>query len=67
METFDPKPALTEYAGLSINETPHSHVLNNPALEENLRVVVKDDANGKIWLQSLSPAGGISEAGRKWR
>ena len=49
METFDPKPALTEYAGLSINETPHSDVLNNPLLEENLRVVVKDDANGKIW------------------
>ena len=32
MESFDPKPALNEYAGLSIDETPHKDVLTSPYL-----------------------------------
>lgn len=46
MESFDPKPALNQYAGKSIDETPHADVLD-PARFEDLRVVVVNDANGK--------------------
>ncbi len=29
METFDPKPALNKYAGMSIDETPYKHILDS--------------------------------------
>lgn len=32
MESFDPKPALNDYAGKTINETPHKDVLKSPYL-----------------------------------
>ena len=41
MESFDPKPALTKYGGMSIDETPHNDVLTASFLEDNLRVVDK--------------------------
>ena len=46
MESFDPKPALTKYDGMTIEETPHADVLN-PEKFKDLRVVVVNDANGK--------------------
>lgn len=46
METFDPKPALNQYAGKTIEETPHAAVLKSPFLA-NERVVAVD-ANGQI-------------------
>src|SRR5688500_4823801 len=48
MESCDPKPALTKYAGKSISETPYKDVLTRKFNEENLRVVVPDDANGQM-------------------
>ncbi len=36
MESFDPKPALNEYANKSISETPFAHVVNSPFLGMNL-------------------------------
>lgn len=48
MESFDPKPALNEFAGKEIGETPHKDVLKASFLSENLRIVVPDDANGHI-------------------
>ena len=48
LESFDPKPALNEYAGKSIDETPHKHVLDASFLKDNLRVVVPNDANGQM-------------------
>ncbi len=48
LETFDPKPALTEFAGQEIGQTPHKDVLTATFVHENLRVVVPDDANGHI-------------------
>lgn len=33
LESFDPKPALNQYAGKSIDETPHKDVLAAPFLE----------------------------------
>ncbi len=46
MESFDPKPALNQYQGKSIDETPYADVLN-PDRFKDLRVVVVNDANGK--------------------
>src|SRR5688500_6491641 len=46
LESFDPKPALTKYAGKTIAETPYKDVLTKTFNSENLRVVVPDDANG---------------------
>lgn len=48
LETFDPKPALNEFAGQEIGQTPHKDVLTAKFVSENLRVVVPDDANGHI-------------------
>mgnify|MGYP002628819680 FL=1 len=47
MESFDPKPALTKYAGMTIEETPFKPVLSSPHLE-NERVVAIDPNNGFI-------------------
>jgi hypothetical protein len=48
LESFDPKPALTEFGGQEIGQTPHKDVLTATFVNENLRVVVPDDANGHI-------------------
>ena len=46
MESFDPKPALTKYAGKSISETPFADV-QDPERLKKVRVVVVNDANGQ--------------------
>ncbi len=46
MESFDPKPALNQYAGKSIAETPYASVLD-PDKRKHVRVVVVNDANGQ--------------------
>jgi hypothetical protein len=46
MESFDPKPMLTKYAGKSIGETPYKDV-QSPEKLKNVRVVVVNDANGQ--------------------
>jgi hypothetical protein len=53
MESFDPKPALTRYAGKTIGESPYKHVLNSEHLK-NLRIHIQGDANGHI-RQKLYP------------
>ncbi len=40
MESFDPKPALNEYAGKTIAESPFASTLNSPFLKKNLREFV---------------------------
>lgn len=45
-ESFDPKPMLNKYAGLTISETPFSEV-QNPAKLKLARVTVANDANGQ--------------------
>ena len=45
-ESFDPKPELTRYAGMSINETPYKDV-QNPEKLKLARVTVVNDANGQ--------------------
>jgi hypothetical protein len=46
MESFDPKPMLTRYAGKSIPETPWSDA-QDPERLKKVRVVVVNDANGQ--------------------
>lgn len=46
METFDPKPLLNRYAGLTIAESPFRHV-QDPERLRLARVVVVNDANGQ--------------------
>ncbi len=46
MESFDPKPMLTKYAGKTIGETPWKSVQTSEKLKR-VRVVVVNDANGK--------------------
>lgn len=41
MESFDPKPALNQYQGKTIGETPFKETLNSPYLKKNLREVVE--------------------------
>lgn len=46
MESFDPKPELTRYAGKSISETPYADA-QNPEKLKLARVTVVNDANGQ--------------------
>lgn len=46
MESFDPKPELTKYAGKSISETPFAET-QNPEKLKLARVTVINDANGQ--------------------
>ncbi|MEO1525554.1 MAG: DUF1501 domain-containing protein [Planctomycetota bacterium] len=46
MESFDPKPALNQYAGKTISETPFAAV-QDPEKLKRVRVVVVNDANGQ--------------------
>jgi hypothetical protein len=50
LESFDPKPELTKYGGVEIGKTPHADVLE-ARFNENLRVVVRNDANGQRRLK----------------
>src|SRR5689334_10114176 len=40
VESFDPKPALTKFAGKTIAETPFKTILDSPHLKKNLREFV---------------------------
>ena len=53
-ESFDPKPALTKYAGKSIAETPFKDVMN-PEKLKLARVTVVNDANGQQRSSKLYP------------
>ncbi len=46
MESFDPKPALNQYAGQTIAQTPFADA-QNPDRLKKVRVVVVNDANGQ--------------------
>src|SRR5262245_42203161 len=41
MESFDPKPELTKYAGKTIAESPYKDTLESPYLKKNLREVIE--------------------------
>ena len=43
LETFDPKPAVTKYAGKTIGETPYRNALESPLTDMNKREVAVPD------------------------
>ncbi|MSR59128.1 MAG: DUF1501 domain-containing protein [Planctomycetaceae bacterium] len=49
MESFDPKPELTKYAGKTIAESPYKSTLDSPFLKKNLREFV--EGNHKVFPQ----------------
>ncbi|MFO0910419.1 MAG: DUF1501 domain-containing protein [Isosphaeraceae bacterium] len=46
MESFDPKPELTRFAGKTFKETPYPEVVDSPFLKKNLREFV--EGNHKV-------------------
>ena len=63
LESFDPKPALNKYAGISISETPFKNVLDAKFLDEkhsHRRTRPAEDP-----FEALSTAGGVQQARRK--
>jgi hypothetical protein len=42
VETFDPKPVLNKYAGMSIAETPYRDVLTSPLVKKNVQELTTD-------------------------
>ena len=53
LETFDPKPACTKYAGKTIAETPYKRVLESPLTEMNKREVAVPDRKIRTKLYPL--------------
>jgi hypothetical protein len=62
VESFDPKPALNEFAGKTIAETPYGGVLKSPFLA-NERVVAFDPNNGFVRTEVLPLQIGYRERG----
>ncbi len=60
MESFDPKPALNKYAGMSIDDTPYRDVLASSYLDRNLRVV---DTKKKVWKTIYPLQVGLTRCG----
>jgi hypothetical protein len=48
VESFDPKPELTKYAGKTIAQTPHKAVLDASFVKDNVRVVAVGNDNGNM-------------------
>ncbi len=63
METFDPKPALTTYAGKTIEETSFANVLKSPYLA-NERVVAFDPNNGFVRTELYPLQVGFKRCGK---
>ena len=63
VEGFDPKPALTKYAGMTIAETPYKDVLTSP-FNENQRIHVPNDANGQPRMRIYPPQVGSTRRGK---
>src|SRR5438270_6330296 len=63
METFDPKPELTKFAGKTIAETPYKDV-QSPDKLKLARVVVVNDANGQQRNRILPLQVGFQKRGR---
>jgi len=53
MEGFDPKPALNQYAGKTLDETPLKDVYDSPFVKENFRPFEKD--NTRSFRQKVFP------------
>jgi len=62
VESFDPKPVLSQYAGKQLSATPYRDVLSNPRNKENLKAFVASPHNIRLTLYPLQT--GFKERGK---
>lgn len=55
LETFDPKPALNTYAGMTYDKTPFENPVNSPLHEKRFRSVVSADINVRDVYPTIYP------------
>lgn len=55
METFDPKPALNEYAGMTFDKTPFDNPVNSPLHRKRFRSVPSEDINVRDVYPTIFP------------
>jgi len=55
VETFDPKPALTKYAGMTFDKTPFENPLNSPKHHKRFRSVPAKEVNERAVYPSIFP------------
>jgi hypothetical protein len=65
MESFDPKPALNQYAGKSVDETPFKSVLDSPYLKKNLRefMLIRSSTRCRLGTAAAARVVSISATG----
>ncbi|MDP1798331.1 MAG: DUF1501 domain-containing protein [Planctomycetaceae bacterium] len=55
METFDPKPALNQYAGMTFDKTPFENPANSPLQKKRFRSVPAEEINVRDVYPSIYP------------
>ena len=56
LETFDPKPALNRYAGLTFDRAPFANPLQSPLHDRRSRSVVAAEINELVEIDATVPA-----------
>jgi hypothetical protein len=55
LETFDPKPALNQYAGISFDKTPFENPVNSPLHQKRFRSVLAEEINIRDVYPTIYP------------
>ena len=55
METFDPKPALDKYSGMTFDKTPFENPLKSPLHNKRFRSVASEDINVRDVYPTIYP------------
>jgi hypothetical protein len=55
LETFDPKPALNQYAGMTFDKTPFENPVNSPLQKKRFRSVAAEEINVRDVYPSIYP------------
>lgn len=55
VETFDPKPALNQYAGMTFDKTPFENPLNSPLHKKRFRSVAAEEINVRDVYPTIYP------------
>lgn len=55
IETFDPKPALNRYAGMTFDKTPFENPVNSPLHKKRFRSVAADEINVRDVYPTIYP------------
>lgn len=55
METFDPKPALNKYAGMTFDKTPFENPVNSPLHRKRFRSVPSEEINVRDVYPTIFP------------